>query len=522
MASFVRLDLKPRLGPRNPIAAAGDLAWYPVDAVPEGWMVLNAGWLDQTAYPELFRAIGFRFGRNDKGQFRIPAFSDFVRVHNGEATGDNAKRVAFSHENDEIRLHGHGGGSTTSAGGHTHQMTVRGSRAVYPWNNARSPNGGQASPGMYGVQSMNTSGSGGHTHSANAAQVGAAETAPDHVVYRLCLCLGLDSDLLFFPPLGFVDPDASGTAPPPPSRADYSTFVKWLATRTYRALRVTERGRWSGASDEGYLPSNINRQDVLDRWWIYTMEYSPPTNREGIMIGTPYAVPNVLNSGRVAYDAALGLVMYHLVPSRAIGDEIIANKRQVGMRFLAYESLYDGLPVVTRNGVTSFGYQSGQLINTCPVYEFVYWDEAAGRAMRLLNPHRPNAVPTELVMSATYADFVTFLNTRFGATRSGVGEIIGERVIRGAYSVGSGQGVLATDSRGVRFDTVLEQLIRLPGVPQAIRDDYFANRRTFGVEFGKNYVNGDYQYIEVTGLYFWDAAAQVGMQVFNPLVPIYT
>lgn len=517
MASFVRLDLKPRLGPRNPIAAAGDLAWYPVDAVPEGWVVLNAGYFEPAQYPELFRAIGFRFGRNDKGQFRIPAFSDFLRVHNGEATGDNANRVAFSHENDELRNHGHGGASTTYTGGHTHDMTVRGSRAVYPWNNARSPNGGQASPGMYGVQSIGTTGSGGHSHTASTTTVGGVETAPDHVVYRLCLCTGLDSGLLYVPPLGLIEPPVDGTPTPTPVVSGYPAFVKWLSTRAYRSGRVTD-----GQNGNTYIPTTTATAEAAKRWWVYGIEYSPPTLREGYMIGTPFAQAGILNSGRVYSSSALAHVMYHLVPSKAIGDEILANKRQVAMRWMNYESLYDGLPVVTRNGITNLAYGAGQLVNTIPISEFLYWDEAQNKVMRMLAPHRPGSVPTEMLLVETYADFVSFLTSKYGAAKPTNSDIVGKTGNPGAWTVGSGQGIVTSDGRGVRFDSTLEKLMTLPGVPKAVQDDYTFNRRTFGVTFGQNYVSNGYQFVEITGLYYWDAAAQVGVQVFNPTVPIFT
>ena len=193
-----RIELRPRLGPKNPVADAGDLMWYPADAIPANWVVADGTPMLPADQPALFRAIGYRHGKDSFNRFLLPQYTDFLRPQDTSTDGTDAGRVEFTKQLDEIRSHGHGGGATTSGGGHTHPLAVRGSPA--PYQGMVLPISGPPSQAaLYGIQSATLSSSGGHSHGVSTTSVGNVETAPNHAVHKLCICLGADLGLTYIP-----------------------------------------------------------------------------------------------------------------------------------------------------------------------------------------------------------------------------------------------------------------------------------------------------------------------------------
>lgn len=128
-----------------------------------------------------------------------------------------------------------------------------------------------------------------------------------------------------------------------------------------------------------------------------------------------------------------------------------------------------------------------------------------------------NLTITLPVPAAGYADFVKFLTDTYGAVSTSKTETVGERVKSGGYTVTdlTGQATVYTDG-SIQFDSVIQSLIKRPVFSQAVRDDYVANKRVFGIVYGANRVEGNYQVIQVPTLYYWDEAAQKAMVVLTP------
>lgn len=63
---------------KNNNKMAGMIVWHAGDAttIPDGWLMCDGGLVDVEEYPELFDAIGFRYGEAGGGQFRLPSFVD--------------------------------------------------------------------------------------------------------------------------------------------------------------------------------------------------------------------------------------------------------------------------------------------------------------------------------------------------------------------------------------------------------------------------------------------------------------
>lgn len=92
---------------------------------PSGVLPLDGQYYNPTdpRYRKLFRVIGFRFGKNAEGHFRIPKLEDYLSVYNPTATGVDANAVPFVAKGPYVRQHQHGSGSTGGGGSHTHSKS---------------------------------------------------------------------------------------------------------------------------------------------------------------------------------------------------------------------------------------------------------------------------------------------------------------------------------------------------------------------------------------------------------------
>lgn len=177
-----RYHVLPPSGPVNPLVQPGELAYYPVDAVPTGWLRADGSYYAPSDYPALFRALGYRHGKDAQNRFRVLEVVDIVEQVN-PSNGD----LPFNVGVDGVRSHGHPGGTLSSAGGHSHTMTVLNwYDAPYAIHYLTDPS--FATNVRSGDGGINYGANGSHSHSVTASGGGGVETAPKHVILVLCVC----------------------------------------------------------------------------------------------------------------------------------------------------------------------------------------------------------------------------------------------------------------------------------------------------------------------------------------------
>lgn len=86
-----------------------------------GLLPLDGSYYDPTdqRYRKLFRRIGFRFGKNAQGHFRVPLIKHYLSIHNGASSSN-----LFVEQPATMRQHQHGNGYTSSSGDHSHSESV--------------------------------------------------------------------------------------------------------------------------------------------------------------------------------------------------------------------------------------------------------------------------------------------------------------------------------------------------------------------------------------------------------------
>lgn len=89
-------------------APAGKFSYFGTETPPVGWLRCNGALVSRTAYPDLFAAIGTRWGAGDgTTTFRLPdGRGEFIRGWD-DGRGVDAGRVLGSYQSDELKSHYH-------------------------------------------------------------------------------------------------------------------------------------------------------------------------------------------------------------------------------------------------------------------------------------------------------------------------------------------------------------------------------------------------------------------------------
>lgn len=103
----------------------GTVVYSLEDAPATGLLPLDGTYYDPTdaRYVKLFRTIGFRFGKDAQGKFRVPTLTDYLSVFNPNAAGVDGGAVPFVTKGPYVRQHQHGSGSMGSGGSHSHSKS---------------------------------------------------------------------------------------------------------------------------------------------------------------------------------------------------------------------------------------------------------------------------------------------------------------------------------------------------------------------------------------------------------------
>ena len=102
----------------------GSIMPFPMEKVPIGWLACDGRYYEQKRYPELFDAIGYRFGQR-QDLFRVPDLQgQFVRGLDLKGNVDPGRTLG-SLQNDALLGHRHGisqASHTDGAGEHDHKI----------------------------------------------------------------------------------------------------------------------------------------------------------------------------------------------------------------------------------------------------------------------------------------------------------------------------------------------------------------------------------------------------------------
>ncbi|WP_019223740.1 phage tail protein [Bartonella rattaustraliani] len=154
---------------------AGFIATFAMQTVPSGWILCDGATYKRTDYPQLFQAIGDKWGKESDTTFKVPDFRGmFLRGFDGGRGLDSERKFA-EEQKDSIKSHTHVG-TIENAGTHIHKINYL--------SLERIPHGGLGGQGAsldHMKKSRTTEFAGEHTHKITLSSTGGAETRPVNV-----------------------------------------------------------------------------------------------------------------------------------------------------------------------------------------------------------------------------------------------------------------------------------------------------------------------------------------------------
>lgn len=146
-------------------------------SVPSGWLECDGSAVSRTTYADLFAAISTDYGVGDgTTTFNLPDLrGEFIRGwDNGKGTDSGRAIASFQDDALESHLHAAGTLATSSAGAHTHSITMGADAA-----SGSVVDGGFSTGG--GTASTNSAGAHTHTISGSTGSTGSTETRPRNI-----------------------------------------------------------------------------------------------------------------------------------------------------------------------------------------------------------------------------------------------------------------------------------------------------------------------------------------------------
>ncbi|GAA5093766.1 phage tail protein [Bartonella acomydis] len=158
----------------------GFIATFAMQEVPIGWLLCDGATYKCKDYPQLFRALGDKWGKDSDTTFKVPDFRGMFLRGFDNGRGLYTKRQFANEQQDSIKSHTHIC-TMEEAGEHTHKVQYNGVR----WS---ANDIGRRNPFYhYEVITGTTQPAGAHMHKVTFSATGETETRPVNatVVYAI-------------------------------------------------------------------------------------------------------------------------------------------------------------------------------------------------------------------------------------------------------------------------------------------------------------------------------------------------
>lgn len=153
------------------IIEAGRIVASVSDTAPAGTLVCNGASLARATYPELFEAIGTKFGSVDSEHFNVPNLGGrcLIGADATYALGSIGGEARHALSASELPRHTHGISASTSSVSHTHSATATIGSAG---GHTHSASGTTSASSHSHTANVTQSSAGGHTHTTRSVTVG--------------------------------------------------------------------------------------------------------------------------------------------------------------------------------------------------------------------------------------------------------------------------------------------------------------------------------------------------------------
>lgn len=155
----------------RPIVEAGRIVASVSDTAPAGTLLCNGASLERAVYPELFEAIGTKFGAADSEHFNIPNLGGrcLIGADATYALGSIGGEASHTLSAGELPPHRHGFSASTSSVSHTHSATA----TIGSAGGHTHPVSGTTSASSHShTANVTQNNAGGHTHTTKSINVG--------------------------------------------------------------------------------------------------------------------------------------------------------------------------------------------------------------------------------------------------------------------------------------------------------------------------------------------------------------
>ncbi|EJF94348.1 phage tail protein [Bartonella taylorii] len=174
------LNPTPLPPPKIETFPSGFIATFAMQEVPNGWLLCDGATYKRKDYPQLFNAIGDKWGKDSDTTFKVPDFRGMFLRGFDDGRGLDADRLFADEQQDSIKSHTHIC-TIEEAGEHTHNFQYAG----VGWS---ANDIGRRNPSYhYETTTGTTQTAGAHTHKVTLSSTGEVETRPVNttVVYAI-------------------------------------------------------------------------------------------------------------------------------------------------------------------------------------------------------------------------------------------------------------------------------------------------------------------------------------------------
>ncbi|WP_455481429.1 tail fiber protein [Bartonella sp. B12(2025)] len=173
------LNPTPLPPPKVETFPSGFIAAFAMQEVPSGWLLCDGATYERKDYPQLFKAIGDKWGKYSDTTFKVPDFRGIFLRGFDDGRGIDPNRKFADVQQDSLKSHTHSG-TIEEAGEHTHKYRHTGFSHNITVNSISSRI-------FLSKEIGQTEAAGAHTHGITISSTGEAETRPVNatVVYAI-------------------------------------------------------------------------------------------------------------------------------------------------------------------------------------------------------------------------------------------------------------------------------------------------------------------------------------------------